>query len=240
MSRRTWKRESLRITYGNPSIQAFRENIISSMKGVMYFYYDIDIFDGKKQIFHAEAYDFPKVQNLPNYIDHIVNIEEKDMFTYEDYEDNGFHRKKLYNFITLDDSFDMDCEYFYKIERMVTYVKQRHEKEHKRYEDYTLTIGKCEPNKRGYDDGEPFGKQIFIKYLTKEELLKLKQTAIDFCNVAIDYYNRGMREYKIKCPHCKERQLFLGALVKEDEYGKQKFKCTKCSKEFSDDDDMYI
>jgi hypothetical protein len=240
MSRRTWKKDGLYITYGNPSIQPFREDLLSSMKGAMYFYYDIDIFDGKKQIFHAEAFDFPKVQNLPNYIDHIVNMEEEEMFVYENFENNGFHRRKLYNFITLEDSFNMDSEYFYKIERMVTYVKQREEEKPKRYEDYTLTIGKCEPNKKGYSDGEPYGKQIFFKYLTKYDLLELKQTAIDFCNIAIEYHNRELRKYKIKCPKCGEHQLLLGSLIKEDEFGNQSFKCSKCAKEFSDNDDIYI
>lgn len=240
MSRRTWKREYLSITFGKPSIQSFREKIISSMKEVMYFYYDIDILDGKKQIFHAETYDFPKVQNLPQYIDYICNIEEKDMFTYENLEDNGFSRRKLYNFITLDDSFNMDCEYFYKIERMITYVKQRNEEEPKRYEEYTLTIGQCAKNKDGYSNGESYGKEIFIKYLTREDLLRLKQTAIDFCNVAIEENNKALRKYEIKCPKCGEHQLFLGALIEEDEHGHQKFKCTKCSEDFNDDDDIYL
>lgn len=193
MNRRTWKKDTLYITYGKPVIQPFKQRIIDSMDDVMYFYYDIDILDGKKIIFHADAYDFPKVQNLPSYIDYIINMEEKDMFLYENLERGGFHRKRFYNFIDLADSFDMDHEYFYKIERMVTYVKQINELEFKNFEEYTLTIGKCEPNKEGYSNGEPFGKQIFIKYLTKEDLLRLKQTALAFCDVAIKEYNNELK-----------------------------------------------
>ena len=241
MSRRTWTKGDLHITYGNPTIQTFREKIIKDMDEAMYFYYDIDILDDTKILFHADAYDFPKVQNLPNYIDYLVNMKEEDMFVYEDYEDNGFHRKKLYNFMTLDDSFNMDMEYFYKIEKQIMYVKQRQDKEFKRYEEYTLTIGNCgKDRKLGGDNREPYGKEIFIKYLTKEDILRLKQTALDFCQVAIEDSNKALRKYKIKCPHCQEHQLFLDALLEEDDFGNKQFKCAKCKKEFTDDDDIDI
>ena len=52
----------------------------------------------KKTLFSSSTHDFPKVQNLPIYIDHMLDIEEKDMFVYEDFEDYGYHRK---SYITL-------------------------------------------------------------------------------------------------------------------------------------------
>lgn len=241
MSRRTWKKNTLRITYGRPCITAHREDLLTSMKGVMYFYYDIDILDGKKTLFSASTHDFPKVQNLPIYIDYMLDMEEKDMFVYEDFEDCGFHRKKLYNFIVLDDSFNMDIEYFYKIERTITYVKQSGETEFKKYEEFTLTIGKNAPNKEGYSNGEDFGQSVYIKYLTREDMLNLKKTAEDFCKCAIDNYNKELKKYKIKCPKCGEHQLYLESLLPENEesYNKE-FKCIKCGHEFDDDDYYYI
>ena len=40
MGRRTWKKDSLYITYGNPRITPHRVDTLKSMKDVMYFYYD--------------------------------------------------------------------------------------------------------------------------------------------------------------------------------------------------------
>lgn len=241
ISRRTWKKDNLYITYGNPCITPHRENLVESMEDVMYFYYNIKILDGKKTLFNASTHDFPKVQNLPIYIDYILDMKEEDMFVYEDYEDNGFHRKKLYNFIVLDDSFNMDIEYFYKIERTITYVKQRDSKDFKRYEEFTLTIGQNAPNKEGYSNGEDFGQSVFIKYLTREDMLNLKRTAREFCKSAIEDYNKELKEYKIKCPKCEQHQLYLDALTdKENDYGDCFFKCCECEHNFSSDDNYYI
>lgn len=240
MSRRTWKKDTLHITYSNPSITPHRFDLLTSMKGAMYFYYDIEILDEKKTLFSARVHDFPKVQDLPIYIDHILDMEEKDMFIYEDFKDNGFHRKKLYNFIVLDDSFNMDIEYFYKIERTITYIKQRYEDDFKRYEEFTLTIGQNAPNKEGYSNGEDFGQSIYIKYLTREDILNIKKTAEDFCKCAIEVYNKELKKYKIKCPKCEEHQLYLDCLLPDNEESyTEEFKCTKCGHEFNSDDDYY-
>lgn len=240
MSRRTWKKDTLYITYGNSSITPHREDLLTSMDEVMYFYYDIDILDGKKTLFSASTHDFPKVQDLPVYIDHMLDMKENDMFVYEDYEDGGFHRKKLYNFIVLDDSFNMDMEYFYKIERTITYVKQRSDKEFKRYEEYTLTIGENAPNKEGYSNGEHFGQSIYIKYLTREDMLRLKHTAEEFCKCAIEDYNKDLKKYKIKCPKCGAHQLYLDSLLPYNENHDEEFKCTECGYEFDNNDDYHI
>ena len=152
----------LYITYGDAVITPipYKKGLIDSMEDVMYFYYDIALVDKNKVVFESSAYDFPKVEKLPSCIDYIINMKEDNMFVYEDYKDGGFHRKRLYNFITLDDGFDM--EYFYKIERWITYVKQSSKEEYKRFEEYILTIGKNERNREGYSNGEDFGKSYFI------------------------------------------------------------------------------
>lgn len=240
MSRRSWKKDSLYITYGSPSITPFREVELSSMKDVMYFYYDISILDGKKTIFESSTYEFPKVQNLPAYIDYILNMKEEDMYLYENLEDGDFKRKKLYSFVELNDSFNFDMEYFYKIERNITYVKQSHQSDFKRYEEYTLTIGQNEKNKEGYDNGENFGKSIFIKYLKKEDLERLSKTAQDFCNVAIQEYNKELKNRKIKCPNCSKSLSYLDSLVEIDDDRNYKFKCPLCNYDFTDEDDIYL
>ena len=165
MSRQTWSKGDLKITYGNPYVTPFTEKIISDMKQVMYFYYDIDVVDGNKTIFSARTHDFPKVQNLPAYIDHVLDMKEEDMYVYEDLKKNGFERKKLYAFIDLGDSFDM--EYHYKIERQVMYVKQRNEDVPKRYEEFKLSIGE-------HERGKDYSKSIFIDYLEREDIIRLK------------------------------------------------------------------
>lgn len=241
MSRQSWRKNDLYITYGNPSITPFTETQISSMEEVMYFYYDIAILDGKKTIFESSIYEFPKVQNLPAYIKHIIDMKEEDMYLYEDFQDGGFHRKKLYSFIELNDSFNFDMEYFYKIEKHITYVKQSSQNEFKRYEKYSLIIGQNEKNKEGYDNGEDFGKSIFINYLTKEDLERLSKTAQGFCKLAIDEYNKELKERKIKCPKCNEVQSYLNSLVNVDEETHDyNFKCFSCNNEFTDEDDIYI
>lgn len=241
MNKKTWKKDTLSITYCNPSITADRMDLLTSMKDVMYFYYDINIMDKDKTLFSTRTHEFPKVQNLPIYIEHMLEMKEDDMFVYENFEDNGFHRKKLYNFIELNDSFNMDMEYFYKIERTITYVKQQEETELKKYEDFTLTIGKSEPNKDGYSNGEFFGRSVYIKYLTRDDLLNLKKTAEDFCKCAIDDYNNGLKKHKIKCPKCGEHQLYLDSLLPENnESYNEEFKCISCGHEFNDNDDCYI
>ncbi|MDF2879529.1 MAG: hypothetical protein K0R54_86 [Clostridiaceae bacterium] len=231
MIKNKWRKNGFIIVYKNPSIQPFRENLIKSIKDVMYFYYDIDIFFKRNKIFHAEAYDFPKVQNLDKYIDYIVDMNEKDMFVYENIEDNGFCRKKLYNFIDLGDIFDI--EYFYKIEKIVTYVKQSYENEYKRFEEYTLRIGKCKQNKS-------YGKEVFIKNLTKEDIINLKEKAIEFCSLAIQDYNENLKKRVIKCPKCEKHQLYLEAFAGIKEHMEEQIKCIYCENEFSINDDIYI
>lgn len=240
MDKITWKKDTLHITYSNPCITPYREDLLTSMDNVMYFYYNINILDEDKILFSSRTHDFPKVQDLPAYIDHILNMEEKDMFLYEDYKDGGFHRKRLYNFIELDDSFNMDIEYFYKIERHITYVKQRGDKEFKRYEEFTLTIGQNASNKEGYSNGEDFGQSVYIKYLTREDMLDIKNTAEDFCKYAIDDYNEHLKKYKIKCPKCEAHQLYLDCLLPSNDDYYEEFRCTKCGHEFDSNDYYFI
>lgn len=237
MNYKVWNKDTFNIIYKNPKITTHREELIESMDEVMYFYYDIEILDGEKSLFSESVYDFPKVQDLPICIDTLINKKEEKMFLYEDYENNGFHRKKLYDFILLD---DMDIEYFYKIERIITFTKQRYEKDFKRYEEFVLTIGKHAPNKRGYSNGEDFGQSIFIKHLEREDILNFKYTAEEFCRIAIENYNNHAKEYKIKCPKCNEHQLYLDCLLPPSESYNLEFKCTKCGYEFDDEENYFI
>ena len=236
-----WKKNTFSIIYKNPKITPHREDLLTSIDDAMYFYYDISVLDENKILFNSRTHDFPKIQDLPVYIDQLLEMEEKDMFLYEDFEEDGFHRRRLYYFATLDDSYSMDMEYFYKIERDITYVKQRDEEEFKRYEEFTLTIGQNAQNKNGYSNGEDFGQSVYIKYLTREDMLNLKETAEEFCKYSIDNYNEHLREYKIKCSKCKAHQLYLDSLLPQsnDNYYEE-FRCTKCGHEFDINDDYFI
>ena len=241
MKKTIWKKDTLSIIYKNPIITPYREDLLASMDDVMYFYYDINILDEDKVLFSSRTHDFPKVQDLPGCIDEILNMEEENMFLYEDYKHDGFHRKMLYNFTVLEDLYDMNMEYFYKIERSITYVKQRHEEDFKRYEEFTLTIGQNIPNKEGYSNGEDFGKSVYIKYLTREDMLNIKKIAENFCKYAIEDYNEYLKRYKIKCPKCEVHQLYLESLLPQSSDSHyEEFICTQCGYEFDADDDYFI
>lgn len=184
MCKRSWSKGNITISYMNPSIIPFPERELINKNDIMYFYYDVEIYSKEKAIFTTQVYDFPKVQNLSWYIEQILNIKEDDMFVYENYEHKGFKRKVLYSFIELKDSSSLDMEYFYKIEKRITYVKQQEEAEYNRIEEYTLIIGQNE------SEEEFYGKSVFLNNLTKMDLISLMNIADEFCKIAIDDYNK--------------------------------------------------
>lgn len=177
-----WKKGSLCIVYENPQVTPFKGVSLGSMKDVMYFYYDIKIFDDQEVIFSSRTQDSPKVQVLPQNIQCLLDMKEEDMFLREDFNQDGFHRKNFYHFVELDD--EMDIDYFYKLEKSVTFVKQAYEEDYNRWEEYTLTVGQSAPSKGGYSNGENFGKSVFIKYLTRDDLVSLRDVADIFCQIA--------------------------------------------------------
>lgn len=190
MSRKTWRKDSFSITYGRPHITPYEDDVeIESMRDVMYFYYDIDILDRNKVLFSTQAHDFPKIQSLPYYIDDILAVNECDMLEYENYTHNDFCRRKLYTFVVLEDAFNFNHEYFYKIERTITYVKRSLDNKFERYEEFDLTIGESIPS----ENSQAFGKSIFIKNLTREDILYLKSIAEEFCKCAIEDYNKCIK-----------------------------------------------
>lgn len=191
MSRRTWKKGNLYVSFGCPVITAFREGVeVSSMSDVMYFYYDIAILQENKVMMKMSAYDFPKVQNLHLYIDEIMNFNMDQAYLLEDYERDGFIRRVKYHQVILEDSFNFDLEYFYKIERYDYLVKQPHEEEPKLFTEYVMTIGNMEVSKEyGGDNREDYGRCIMIKSITPDELVNLKSISESFCQESILLYN---------------------------------------------------
>ncbi|MGO1136476.1 hypothetical protein ACTOS9_13010 [Bacillus subtilis] len=199
MTRRTWRKGDLLISYGNPIITTFGadDEKIESMRDVIYFYYDITILHGKKTIFSASTHDFPKVPSLPAFLEHILTFDMTKGYALERTEDGGFVRNVDYAQLVLEDAFGMDNEYYYKIERYDYSVKQEDEESPKKWSEYTLTIGRALLGRD--DDGvfrEDFGEAIVIKYLTAEELMALKSTAEAFCEAAIRDYNESVEVAK--------------------------------------------
>lgn len=192
MSRRTWKKGNLYVSFGRPAITAFHDGTeVSSMSDVMYFYYDITILQENKVMMEMHTHDFPKVQNLPIYIDEIMNFNMEQAYLLDNYEHDGFIRRVKYHQVTLEDSFNLDLEYFYKIERYDYFVKQRHTEEPMLFTEYVMTIGNMEVSREyGGDDREDYGKCIMIKSITPDELIGLKSIAESFCKEAILLYNR--------------------------------------------------
>lgn len=186
MTRRTWRKGDLRITYSNPMITSFAEiegedRPVETMDNVLYFYYDIAILNKGKTIFESRTHDFPKVQDLPYVIDHLLHADMTKAYVVSEIEEEDFYRKVMRIEEELDDTFDM--EYFYKLERVDYMVRQHDEAEPKHHSDYTLTIGQCERN-------QSFGPAIVIKDLVRDDLLRLKQTALSFCEEAIREHHR--------------------------------------------------
>ena len=134
MSRRTFIKDDFKITYGNGHIQSHTgdegiEKKIINMNEVMYFYYDISVLFGNKVVFEASAYDFPKVQNLAEYIDYMIDFDMEKAYLIDNTKVGDFHRTIKYNQIIVD---DMDVEYFYKIERYDYSVRQRQDEDYKK------------------------------------------------------------------------------------------------------------
>lgn len=198
MSRRTWNKGNLYISFGQPSITPFQdEKPISDITKAMYFYYDVTILQDTKTLLSMRAYDFPKVQELPSYIQHMMDFDMEKAYLLEDTKINGFERRIKYHQIVLEDSFGFDIEYFYKIERYDYSVKQRNENEPKLWTEYVLTIGRMEVSKKyGGDNREDYGQCIMIKYLTPDDLHRLKNMATAFCEEAVRLHNKPFHSEK--------------------------------------------
>lgn len=192
----TWKRDTLKIAYSNPMITPFyeyrkgiedgRDRPVKDINDAMYFYYNIEIMDGDKSMFSAWTHDYPKVPDLPLFIEAIMNTDmEKDGHVVNELKECGFHRKIQYAQIVLEDPF-ADIEYSYKIERYDYAVKQSDEKKHKKWTDYTLTISEMGNKKTS------FGNAVVIKNISPKELNGLKETAIAFCEQAVNAYNEDL------------------------------------------------
>ena len=186
----------LKITYSNPMITPFYEYIkgiedgrdkhVKDINDAMYFYYSIEILNGDKSMFSAWTHDYPKVPDLPLFIEAIMNTDmKKDGHVINELKEGGFHRKIQYAQIVLEDPF-ADIEYSYKIERYDYAVKQSDEKKHKKWTDYTLTISEMGNKKTS------FGNAVVIKNITPKELNRLKETAIEFCKQAVIAYNEDL------------------------------------------------
>ena len=165
------------------------EKPAKNISDAMYFYYHVEILNGDKLMFSAGTHDNPKVQDLPAYIDYIMQFNmKKHGYVIDEVKDEcGFHRKIQYAQVTLEDSF-VDIEYSYKIERYDYAVKQSDEKKHKKWTGYTLTISEMGNKKTN------FGSAVVIKDITKKELNELKETAIEFCKQAVIACNNDLEE----------------------------------------------
>lgn len=194
MGKNEWVRGDLKIRYSHPWITPLYdyrdgeyevERPVRGISDAMYFYYHIDILDGDKKIFSAGTHDFPKVLDLPLFIDTIVGLDmKKDGHVINELSEYGFHRKIRYAQIILEDPF-VDVEYSYKIERYDYAVKQSDDHHHKRWTEYVLTISEMGVN-------SSHGNAVVIKDVTENELLSLKETAIGFCEYAVSEYNKEL------------------------------------------------
>lgn len=224
--------DGLIVEYSNPRIQPFNEGYFDNIteKDIMYFYYDLNIYlydkidmkgnvilAKKRTLLSTNAYDFPKVQYVPETIDYLIN--EPCTLVLEDYKSNEFHRVQKYNQIELR---DIGEEYFYRFERNDYYVTQDENNEpfeHTTY--YSIFIGKGHKRKE-------YGNMVYIDNLSKEQLLQFKKVAQDFLKSAIEEENFRITEQKLKCPNCEKIFKAQGNNI-HDEYNDWIFKCPNCN-----------
>lgn len=231
--------DGLIIEYSDPSIQAFHEGYFEPItkKDILYFYYTVQIYRynelditgddlilaEKELIFEERTHDFPKVDSVPGIIDYIVN--EPCTLKLKDYEDNGYHQIQYYNQVDLMDY--ANCEYWYKIERYDTKVKQRSSNEYRDFKYYTLTIGNGFGN-MGYSNKKDNGAAIYLSELKEKDLLEFKKVCEEFMESAIETYNESVKNTKLKCPHCNKYFNLCGTNIK-DERNDYIYKCSHCS-----------
>lgn len=193
MTRQTWTKNHIHITFGRPSIQPYSDEFaeVKSMDDVLYFYYDVNVLRDTKTILEDRTHDFPKVQNLSVYIDGIINFDMSKAWLKDDTKMNGFEREVRYAQLQLEDSFGFRQEYFYTFERHDYSVKQADEDEPDLWSNYTLTISKMI---KLYDKENDFFDDSHIESVTidleLEDLLRLKVSAENFCQMAIDCHNK--------------------------------------------------
>lgn len=176
-----WKKGNLTIRYENPVLIPFDDENINDINDAMYFYYDVKILSGEKEIKNINCRDFSKVDELVYCIDEIMGLDISKLVLKEDSE-----LKITYSQIKIDDVFD--TEYFYKLERYGFSKTKLEDDEIKEWNEYELTIGDFEIN----SIKENSGNCVLIKHITEEEILLLKKTAKDFCDKAIKNYNKGL------------------------------------------------
>lgn len=191
-----WKKGSTTIEFKEPCITFFNETYGKDFKEktkdtIMYFYYDV-VMKNKQRKKTFSTHDFPKVQNIGAYVDHIVNLDmEKEGLILEDYKHGGFHRKIRYNQITLEDSFSFFMEYFIRFEKYYYEVKQSSENEYKKWVVYKMIMGNP-MNPNGDDD---CGDCFYFNYLEEADLLSLKDIANKFVDYAVKVQNEYNKNY---------------------------------------------
>ena len=240
---REYLNDGLIIRFKDPSIQPFGNDFeqVKTMKDVMHYYYTIEIdclnevdsegdivLAEKKTLFKADAYDFPKVQNVPAYINYI--IEEPCNLVLEDFKKDEFHRIIKYNQVKLE---DMNVEYWYKFERYDYSVKQSGTDKYNNWTEYTVTIGQGN-RVAGYSSRKEYGNAVYIDKMTEKDLLDFKQVVEDFILYSIDEHNSNINKVTTICPNCRERINIVKGYVKNDKY-----KCYLCEKEFDNDFDEF-
>lgn len=182
----------LRIVYKEPVITPF-DGKLYSIQDVLYFYYQVDIFKGEEKLFSTNVFDCPLIHQLPDEIDKIIQNNMKDSYMIDEYRDDDFERRVQYLQYALEDVYTN--EYFYKLERYNTMIREGEIVNY--WDEYVLTIGKMDREYRfGRSDKKPeFGQVVMIKNLSENDLLRLKETAISFCDEAIKIYNEDYEEY---------------------------------------------
>ena len=184
-----WEKGSTIVQFSNPAMTFFDDVLVDKkvsrlgIEDVMYYYYTVTMTNGliKKEF---QVGDFPKVPEIPIYIDHLLNLNmNQEGVVLEEIEREGFYRKVQYHQTMLNDPFGLFAEYFLKFERYDYTVKQPDQEGEKFFSEYRLLIG----NPMNPSSGSNCADCFYFHGLTTEDLIRLKEVVESFIAYSLDY-----------------------------------------------------
>jgi hypothetical protein len=194
-----WKIGGASIEFSNGSMQYFNEYLpAKDYKDVCYFYYDLTIkMDKRSQTFRT--HDFPKVQYLKDYCEHIIKHNTKENgYLLDDCSHGGFFRKISYHQTEL---LDWSLrEYFMRIEKYHYEVKQQNEDTSQESIFYRLTVGEI-PYKCNSKKEEAACMALYIHDLQEKDLVNLYTMGEEFIEETIQRNNHYLAEYLTSQEH---------------------------------------
>lgn len=175
-----WKTNGMGIRFSDPKLTPFpSSDEINDISDAIYFYYTIQVFDRETVLFETRTHDYPKVNEFPMCIDDVLTFDMSKALLTDEYQDaDGLKRYTRIAMTSLEDWVEM--EYVLRLERHSYFVRPTPTEESLTGMTYTATIS-------DHTKGLLVPSYTFSN-LGKEDLVRLKQTAEEFCQKALTLY----------------------------------------------------